>query len=83
MNLVAKVKGGAQFEKHLDPKIRTLPGAVVRILPETAVKTIIGTRIDVVPEDMRFNEPQSLLVHHLEMDDNTQTALNQALSKYL
>ncbi len=79
MKLVAKVKIHEQIDRHYEKDIVYLQGAVVHILPETAKKTIIGYRVDVLPKDMRFENPQSIMVRHLEMDKRTEKALNQAI----
>ena len=80
MKLVAVVKEDPRFGDHHLEIIRDLPGATVIVLPETLIKTGIGYRVDVVPEGLRLNEPQSLMLRHLSMDDRTQKALDKVIA---
>ena len=80
MKLVAVVKNDPRFEQHIMKELRNLPGTVVIILPETLKKTKAGIRIDVIPEDLRFKNPQPLMLRHLEMDEHTEQALSQAIT---
>ena len=77
MDLRARVVYSPKLKEHWDQRVRQLPGAIVRILPETMAQTPIGARIDVIPEDLRFEEPQSILLRFLELDEFTEKALGK------
>lgn len=80
MKLAAVVKHDPRFKRHIDKEVRELPGALVIILPETLKNTKIGIRVDVVPEDLRFEKPQPTMLRHLKMGERTKKAIDRIIA---